>query len=1772
MPTNIWLGTSIPNAKVVRLHAGTNVTSLNPTWKLGLGSTVFTFTGWDPATIVDTWNNSSNPFIQDITAALSGQDILFTCNNAGQDFELTCDLVGGVLNESSTYQTLTFGPAPSGGTFTITVGGLTTGNISYSATPATFASNMHTAIAALSGFGTNDVLVTYNSGSYLFDFSQGRFSGTSVDAVTATHTSLTGGNSAIVVVHNQVGNAGTSQQDELSFPIAGSHTATLDEIQTLFTNATSGTFSLTVPGFGTSPALPFDAGRSVIRTALEELVGVGNVDVSDGPLFWRPTNTHHAVTINFQGDLAGTDVPQLIAAVVSGGANEVQRLTMTGSPTGGTFTLTFGANTTSALPYTASPSAVETALTGLASIGAGNLSVTGTPFTTVGGTPAVNDQQKLSTSSSPDGTFTITFGGQTTSTLHLISTASAVSTALQALSSIGSGNVAVTGGPLLTDHVTGGSDPQLDLHVSGNAGTGKFTMTYKGQTTASLYQNSSTAQIQAALEALSTVGVGNVSCTGAGPLISPNLGLNTAYQAICIDPSIVSGTFTITFGGQTTSALAYNATQSTIFSAISGLSSISGNISHGYGNANDPSCGINAFWLIVQFTGPLASNPPLMTTNHQYAYVTTASPSSLTTGLPSWTNNHITINFINTEGSQAIGANFSTTSSFAAAQTGGVAATTQFIAIHNGSAGSHLYINADLQVTFIGTMAATIQSLMTINIVSGAISVAVSKIANGAAAVVSYTYGSMTATFQGSKSNLAEALITSTSSLTGGSTPVVAITELVHGGLPIYVVTTTQDGGIATVENISGGTFGLRINGQVIDGIPYNVSADALVTIINNFFGSVVVSATGGPAPDTPIFLTFLGTLQKQPITLTFINSLSTNTDGSVEKTVISVGSPDPVGANVWDLTVCPGNGTMGVLASSDTGWQNAEVWLTITNNLDVTEVETYLTPVGLIHIPLQTISALTIEAAINEALASDACRVVQIGRSQEWSNVEVPAGGGEYGGSEGAPAQWTDFWYMKDVYRITFINQFAASGCLSITASFPIVSSTEVGPSAFMIDPETAESQVDVLDYFPEVQRVVIGFNLLALSEAPIHLADIVQSDRTTQSFVGWRFKLQTQFLDSAVTNKHTGNVPFPATGQIRFVWNKKVIHNDGSITYTALLNSVTIDWNSPASVIQTVIANMLFGVGNVTVTGGLAYSWLSERLLDAPTPACYQDLKVSLTGLLYGVPIDEFEYELTCSIVSAQFDASSAFQKNFRIASDYYSRSLPPHFNKRERVSLSSITNPITLSIGLDDTLVTIPQTATAAQVQTALDSLYPLTATLNQQINGFPVFPDKLMHPVFVYGTTFGDGPMDFEFTSFGFQSSNEVTVVVSSSPQNVIVGLITVIVAGVSAKDDIQTLTITGSPYSGTYTISFGGNTTSAIAYNASLSTVQAALAAASPSAIVTTSVTGNASTGFIFDWAAAGGPQTSVTGSSSLNNVGLTIVISNIGGADSTFAVTELVKGRGPNYLDDSNNFSLGRVLNSSDTFVADDSASPIMYGLDQSSVFAVLTIGASPVVARFIHTRKRKVFDENQTVLFKCVGTPPTGLTADTVYTVVDTTDDGKFSLSLLGTKVSCTTIGSGTFTLVVSSLTVNIHNQFGGQKIGLPHLRGGILEYLNCYWKAYFDTITIGIGSGNGFVLGRFDTMDGETEFDIGNTASSDQAPVPAILILADNAATTIDIGSGDVGVAYYAGESSVVGAISITDGTLTVNNATVTTINKGAGATFKSYNTTVDQTIEMS
>lgn len=342
----------------------------------------------------------------------------------------------------------------------------------------------------------------------------------------------------------------------------------------------------------------------------------------------------------------------LTALAPQGFIPDVQKVTLTGAPTGGTFTLAFGGQITSSLPYNATGAQVQTALLALSSLGPA-----------LGG---VSETRQVSLSGSPTGgTFSLTFGSDTTGPIAYNATSTTVANALNDLTSVTSaGGVSVTGnaggpwavtfdtqGPISSSlsidpsNLTGGTSPsgtvtvtqqgalgEAPLSVTGTAG-GPWTVTFgatmpgkqstiTGDTGALTGATGSLGISSAHMNANPSGGVPAVSVThAAGHLIGvpstgsvgstgeldpgpfevqfvgaqantpqPSLTFNYENLSGGTNPSIVlaqiqtghaptnavqtitvnatSGTFTLTWGTNTTSPLAYNSSATTVQSAL----------------------------------------------------------------------------------------------------------------------------------------------------------------------------------------------------------------------------------------------------------------------------------------------------------------------------------------------------------------------------------------------------------------------------------------------------------------------------------------------------------------------------------------------------------------------------------------------------------------------------------------------------------------------------------------------------------------------------------------------------------------------------------------------------------------------------------------------------------------------------------------------------------------------------------------------------------------------------------------------------------------------------------------------------------------------------------------------------------------------------------------------------------------------------------------------------------------------------------------------------
>lgn len=248
-----------------------------------------------------------------------------------------------------------------------------------------------------------------------------------------------------------------------------------------------------------------------------------------------------------QAETAADEAAEDVGFEAYSARNEVQVITVVGTPTGGTYTLRWGADQTDPIAYNATAATVQTQLRALHDAPAA-----------YGGT---NEVQTVTITGGPTGgTFTLTYSGQTTTGIAYNAAASAVQTALRALSNIGDSDVTVTGsaggpytvtftGDLATTDVaaltasgaslTGGTSPGVtiatatpgvaktqNIAVTGSTG-GPYTVTFSNK----LAQK----DVASIVEADNSLTGGTsphvtVTTTTSGTIAYANRALNNAHQ------------------------------------------------------------------------------------------------------------------------------------------------------------------------------------------------------------------------------------------------------------------------------------------------------------------------------------------------------------------------------------------------------------------------------------------------------------------------------------------------------------------------------------------------------------------------------------------------------------------------------------------------------------------------------------------------------------------------------------------------------------------------------------------------------------------------------------------------------------------------------------------------------------------------------------------------------------------------------------------------------------------------------------------------------------------------------------------------------------------------------------------------------------------------------------------------------------------------------------------------------------------------------------------
>lgn len=334
-----------------------------------------------------------------------------------------------------------------------------------------------------------------------------------------------------------------------------------------------GTFTLSFKG-QTTPLLAFNANATTIQTALENLstIGAGKAVVTGavgGPFTvtldlalsrtgtlsgefskLSPVQSKARTTLNMAAIGRSLDPTVTIYA-----GSVVYSLTL-GAPTKGTFTLSFAGQTTPAIAFNATDVDIQTALSNLSTVGVGKVTVSGGVITmsaSLGGVLTGNFTRLFPT----QPTAGVTGGRQTTPTILLLPVG-ANPRALTvndfdgdgrpdlAVANQGTNNVSVFlnqaatpgtfapavnyaagAGPasLAVANFDGDVSGRLDIAVGdsaaniysltlGTPSAGAFTMSFKNQVTAAIPFDATAADVQTALEALNTIGIGNATVTG----------------------------------------------------------------------------------------------------------------------------------------------------------------------------------------------------------------------------------------------------------------------------------------------------------------------------------------------------------------------------------------------------------------------------------------------------------------------------------------------------------------------------------------------------------------------------------------------------------------------------------------------------------------------------------------------------------------------------------------------------------------------------------------------------------------------------------------------------------------------------------------------------------------------------------------------------------------------------------------------------------------------------------------------------------------------------------------------------------------------------------------------------------------------------------------------------------------------------------------------------------------------------------------------------------
>jgi autotransporter-associated beta strand protein len=492
----------------------------------------------------------------------------------------------GALGTFSEVQLIDLGGTTQG-TFTLTFNGQTTGALAFNV-PASGGvgptASIQNALNALSSIGpAGSVTVTGNAGGpYSVTFNGGSLANLPQNLLTIAQTNFTVGSTATVA---EITNGGVAHNELQRLTVTGS---------------AIGTFTLTFNG-QTTAVLNSGATSAQIAAALNGLSSIGgvggSVSVSSTSVTAQDGNAETIYTITFGGTLAGVKSP-LISAL---GANSAVVAVSTVSDGGLGVQVSNGATLQVQGGMTVLPDLLALNGNGVGNAGA---------LENVNGTNTWTGSITLqsNTSIGVDPTTQLTVSGTVQDPVATPVPAASLTklgtgTLIFPNANTYAGKTTVSAGVLNIRNggALGRTAETQTVTLGGTITGGTFRLTFNGQTTGPIASTATGAQLMTALQGLPTIGatgisnvtrVGNVffitfggalSSIGNQPLLTAGavtggttvtIGEITETQAVTVLGA--SGTFTLSFNGQTTAALNIGANAAQVQAALNALSSVNG--------------------------------------------------------------------------------------------------------------------------------------------------------------------------------------------------------------------------------------------------------------------------------------------------------------------------------------------------------------------------------------------------------------------------------------------------------------------------------------------------------------------------------------------------------------------------------------------------------------------------------------------------------------------------------------------------------------------------------------------------------------------------------------------------------------------------------------------------------------------------------------------------------------------------------------------------------------------------------------------------------------------------------------------------------------------------------------------------------------------------------------------------------------------------------------------------------------------------------------------